>query len=92
MAMNPEIPAKSPFKFLDPYGKDDINFFFGRDEEIEKLYQSVNKNRIVLVYGLSGTGKTSLVQCGLTERFDVTDWVPFFIRRGCNLNASLKKH
>jgi hypothetical protein len=82
---------KSPFKFLDPYGKDDISFFFGREGEIEKLYQSVNKNRIVLVYGLSGTGKTSLVQCGLADRFDVTDWIPFFVRRGANLNTSLRE-
>lgn len=84
-------PRKSPFKFLDPFGKDDISYFFGREGEIDKLYQAVNKNRIVLVYGLSGTGKTSLVQCGLADRFDVTDWVPFFIRRGCNLNTSLRE-
>jgi hypothetical protein len=84
-------PQKSPFKFLDPYGKEDVNFFFGRETEIDKLYQSVNKNRIVLVYGLSGTGKTSLVQCGLTDRFDATEWIPFFVRRGANLNDSLRE-
>ena len=33
-------PNKSPFKFLDPFGKDDISFFFGRESEIDKLYQS----------------------------------------------------
>lgn len=79
----------SPFKFLDAYTKNDGDIFFGRDAEIEQLYQSVNKNRIVLVYGQSGTGKTSLVQCGLSNRFEVTDWVPFWIRRGKNINGSL---
>lgn len=80
---------KSPLKFLDPYAKEDGDFFFGRDTEIAQLYESVNKNRLVLVYGQSGTGKTSLVQCGLANRFEVTDWLPFFIRRGNNINESL---
>lgn len=82
--------VSSPFKFLDAYTKQDGDIFFGRDAEIEQLYQSVNKNRIVLVYGQSGTGKTSLVQCGLSNRFEVTDWVPFWIRRGKNINRSLQ--
>lgn len=79
----------SPFKFLDPYGRDDFNIFFGRDEEIKQLYQHIRKNRLVLIYGTSGTGKTSIVQCGLTNRMDDTDWAPFFIRRGDNINDSL---
>jgi ABC-type dipeptide/oligopeptide/nickel transport system ATPase component len=81
----------SPFKFLDPYGKGDSEIFFGRDEETELLYQYVNKNRLVLVYGTSGTGKTSLVQCGLANRLEVTDWIPFFIRRGKDINAALRE-
>jgi len=85
----PDREIRSPFKFLDPYARKDGEIFFGRDEEVETLYQFVNKNRLVLVYGQSGTGKTSLVQCGLANRFEVTDWVPFFIRRGKNINASL---
>ncbi|RPE05370.1 ATP-binding protein [Chitinophaga lutea] len=80
----------SPFKFLDPYGRDDYNIFFGRDEEIRQLYQHIHKNRLVLVYGTSGTGKTSIVQCGLMNRMEDTDWTPFFIRRSENINDSLK--
>lgn len=79
----------SPFKFLDPFEKKDKDFFFGRTEEVEKLYYYVNTNRLVLLYGISGTGKTSLVKCGLTNRLDVTDWMPFYIRRGKNINDSL---
>ncbi|WP_343702379.1 ATP-binding protein [Chitinophaga sp.] len=80
----------SPFKFLDPYGRDDYNIFFGRDKEIKQLYQYIHKNRLVLVYGTSGTGKTSIVQCGLMNRMEDTDWTPFFIRRGENINESLR--
>ena len=81
----------SPFKFLDPYQKKDNHIFFGREEEVEKLYQYVNKNRLVLVYGPSGSGKTSVIQCGLANRFEVTDWIPFFIRREHDINASFFK-
>lgn len=82
---------RSPFKFLDPYSRGDQDIFFGRKEEVETLYQYVNKNRKVLVYGQSGTGKTSLIQCGLANRFEVTDWLPFFIRRGSDINQSLNQ-
>jgi len=79
----------SPFKFLDPYEKGDYDFFFGRDKEEDLLFQAVNKNRLVLVYGQSGTGKTSLIKCGLANRFESTDWLPFFIRRGQNIMDSI---
>ncbi|MFN0033647.1 MAG: NACHT domain-containing protein [Saprospiraceae bacterium] len=80
---------KSPFKFLDAYTADDRNQFWGREEEIDALYGMVAQNRLILVYGQSGTGKTSLVQCGLASRFDSTDWLPLFVRRQGDLNRSL---
>lgn len=80
---------KSPFKFLDAYTLDDRQAFFGREDEVATLYEMVAKNRLILVYGQSGTGKTSLIQCGLAARFDATDWYPLFIRRQTDINQSL---
>ena len=80
----------SPFKLLDAYTAADKTAFWGRDEEIADLYGMVTKNRLMLVYGQSGTGKTSLVQCGLASRFDLTDWYPVFVRRQNDLNQSLE--
>jgi hypothetical protein len=82
---------KSPFKFLDAYTWADREAFFGREEETENLYQMVFKSPLMLVYGQSGTGKTSLVQCGLASRFDGADWNPFLIRRQDNLNDSIRQ-
>jgi hypothetical protein len=82
---------KSPFKFLDAYTAEDRDVFLGRSEEIADLYSTVMKNRLVLVYGQSGTGKTSLIQCGLANQFDATDWLPIFIRRENDLNRSLNQ-
>lgn len=80
---------KSPFKFLDPFTLSDREMFFGRDKEIKELYKLVFKTPLLLVYGLSGTGKTSLIQCGLASQFDGPDWLPLWIRRQANLNESL---
>lgn len=77
-----------PFKFLDPYTKEDKVFFFGRDEEINYLYEIVIQTNIVFVYGPSGSGKTSLIQCGLASRFQDTDWFELFIRKGDNISES----
>ncbi|MCP4152865.1 MAG: hypothetical protein GY757_34350, partial [bacterium] len=81
----------SPFKFLDPYGKEDKEIFFGRDKEIELLYETTFKTNLLLIYGQSGTGKTSLVQCGLANRFRDSDWFDITIRRGDNINETLRR-
>ncbi len=80
-----------PFKFLDAYGKNDTNVFFGREEEIADMYQMIFQANILLVYGASGTGKTSLIQCGLASKFQAHDWLSLYIRRGDNINKSLAK-
>lgn len=80
---------KSPFKFLDSYTREDRAVFFGRDQEITELYRRVFESKMLLVYGISGTGKSSLVNCGLASRFDESDWLPLNVRRGDNIIDSL---
>lgn len=83
------MPLNSPFKFLDAYGKEDKDIFFGRDDEVEQLYEMVFQSNLTLVYGQSGTGKTSLVQCGLANRFAQSDWFNVYIRRNEDINQSM---
>ncbi len=80
-----------PFKFLDSYTLEDRDIFFGRDEEIEILYEMVFQTKILLVYGASGTGKTSLIQSGLAGKFETHDWLSLFVRRKENINKSLQE-
>jgi Leucine-rich repeat (LRR) protein len=80
-----------PFKFLDAYTAADKDIFFGRDEEIKQLYQMIYQSDTLLLYGASGTGKTSLIQCGLASQFEQHDWLDIFVRRNKNLNESLEK-
>jgi len=85
------MQKKYPFKFLDSYTREDKDFFFGRTDEIEDLYKMCFQSNILLVYGTSGTGKTSLIQCGLANKFQSYDWSSLFIRRGKNLIYALDK-
>lgn len=79
----------SPFKFLDPYGREDAAQFFGRERETAQLYNAVFSANLTLLYGASGTGKTSLIRCGLANKFFDSDWQPLFIRRGDDINRTL---
>lgn len=82
---------ESPFKFLDSFTKQDQELFFGRDDEIELLYQKIFKSKLMLVYGASGVGKTSLIQCGLASKFSDENWFSISIRRQNNINDSIFK-
>jgi formylglycine-generating enzyme required for sulfatase activity/DNA polymerase III delta prime subunit len=80
---------KYPFKFLDSYQKEDIEIFFGREEETEELFEALSGVKHLLVYGPSGAGKTSLIECGLRNQFSDADWYALTIRRGHNMTASV---
>ena len=84
------MSQNSPFKFLEPYTKADHDLFFGRDEEVEQLFELVYEAKMVLVYGPSGVGKTSLIRCGLANRLPETEWYDIYIRRWDNINDSLR--
>ncbi len=84
-----QATTSSPFKFLDSFTRADREIFFGREKEIEELYARVFESNMLLVYGASGTGKTSLIQCGLANKFNESDWMPILVRRGDNMTRSL---
>ncbi|PZN82422.1 MAG: hypothetical protein DM484_06390 [Candidatus Methylumidiphilus alinenensis] len=90
MANEAETPKSSPFKFLDPYGPDDIEMFFGRDEDVAKLYTKLYASPITVLYGESGAGKTSLIQCGLRKRIPLYDMLFVFVRVANNPESALR--
>jgi len=79
----------APFKFLDSYQKDELDVFFGRDKDTERLYDALSGVKHLLVYGPSGAGKTSLIECGLRNQFSDADWLAITVRRGYNLISSV---
>jgi WD40 repeat protein len=55
----------NPFPGLRPFGIEESHLFFGREGQSEDVLVRLSKNRFVAVIGASGTGKSSLIYCGL---------------------------
>jgi WD40 repeat protein len=73
----PEIPPgklpEEPFLFLNRYKRKHAEIFFGRSYYIRELYNRVTDKKsppIILLYGLAGVGKSSLLDAGLTPRLE----------------------
>jgi len=73
----PELPPldlpDKPYRYLDFYRREDAEIFFGRGREIRELYEQVTaagSPPIILFYGQSGVGKSSLLAAGLLPRLE----------------------
>jgi tetratricopeptide (TPR) repeat protein len=55
----------NPFPGLRPFTQEEDYLFFGREEQTLELLARLGSQRFVAVVGTSGSGKSSLVRCGL---------------------------
>jgi WD40 repeat protein len=60
--------------------KAERKLFFGRDHEIRELLHQILSTNLLVVYGKSGLGKTSLLQAGIFPRLRERDLLPLPIR------------
>src|SRR6516225_10036288 len=65
MRMSHSPCPMNPFPGLRPFTQDEDYLFFGREEQTLELLQRLGSHRFVAVVGTSGSGKSSLVRCGL---------------------------
>jgi WD40 repeat protein/tetratricopeptide (TPR) repeat protein len=56
---------RNPFPGLRPFNQEEDYLFFGREEQTLELLSRLANHRLVAVVGSSGSGKSSLVRCGL---------------------------
>ncbi len=68
--MGPRIENKNfnPFPGLRPFAPEESDLFFGREEESEEVLGKLIRNRFVTVIGASGSGKSSLIYCGVLPK------------------------
>jgi tetratricopeptide (TPR) repeat protein len=79
-----DLPA-APFKHLSWFGREDARIFFGRGREIRDLFEAVTRpdgEPIVLLFGATGAGKSSLLAAGLVPRLEATHEVVYLRRDG----------
>ena len=55
----------NPFPGLRPFQEGEEHFFFGREKQTDALIDKLGQTRFLAVIGSSGSGKSSLVNCGL---------------------------
>ena len=72
--------SEHPWIGLAPFTESDREFFAGRGEEIDELLRLVRRDTLTLLYGVSGLGKTSLLQAGLFPALRAEDYLPVPIR------------
>jgi hypothetical protein len=72
--------AQHPWIGLASFTEGDRSFFAGRGDEIEDLLRLVRRDTLTLLYGVSGLGKTSLVQAGLFPALREENILPVPIR------------
>lgn len=56
---------KSRYRGVQPYKTSDQQLFFGRDEDIENLHDFILLEKMVVLFGKSGYGKSSLLNAGI---------------------------
>ncbi len=62
--------SKSPFMGLNYFRSEDTRLFFGRTSETLRLCRAIDRFPLVLLYGQSGVGKSSILNAGLLPRME----------------------
>jgi WD40 repeat protein len=61
----PPIPKRNPYKGLQSFNEEDRELFYGRGRVIAELRAQCEANRLLVVSGVSGIGKSSVVKAGV---------------------------
>ncbi|MGL1889164.1 MAG: High-affnity carbon uptake protein Hat/HatR [Reichenbachiella sp.] len=54
-----------PFPGLRPFGVEESHLFFGREGQSDEVLMKLSENKFIGILGASGSGKSSLMYCGL---------------------------
>ncbi|WP_217213791.1 WD40 repeat domain-containing protein [Streptomyces sp. AC550_RSS872] len=60
--------ASAPYRGLARFEPDDRHLFFGRDRMVDEVGELVCEHRFAVLFGPSGSGKSSLLRAGLIPR------------------------
>ncbi len=67
-----KIPNIAPRKYrypgVTPFTTEQSSIFFGRQHDTDELYRLIRREPLVVLYGKSGLGKSSLINAGIIPR------------------------
>jgi len=61
--------TKRRFPGINPFQTEEQDRFFGRDDDIRELHALIALEKVVVLFGKSGHGKSSLLNAGIVPRF-----------------------
>ena len=81
------VPTRNPYRGLEAFEQADADDFHGRDRAVAEMVDVLERERLLVVVGPSGIGKSSAVKAGLlpalaggaiagSETWLVTEMVP----------------
>ena len=88
MAEHLQLDAQSPWPGLASFGEGDQPYFRGREREADELARLVRRERLTVLFGRSGLGKSSLLAAGLFPRLRSDLHLPLVVRIGYAAQAS----
>ncbi len=74
------LSAQEPWPGLASYAEEDADYFAAREAERDELLERVLQHRLTVLYGLSGLGKSSLLQAGLFPMLRTHQCLPVYVR------------
>ncbi len=75
-----DVRSTEPFPGPRYFEAHDAEFFFGRDEDVERILPIVLSSRATLLHARSGAGKTSLLNVLVTPRLEAHGVRPIRVR------------
>ena len=70
---------KNPFKGPRSYEEEDRSIFFGRSREVDDITKLISQNSVLIIYGKTGIGKSSIIKAGLQPAVKNNDYLPVYI-------------
>lgn len=82
---------KDRYPGLTPFDKGQSTIFFGRDREKKGLFYQVCLEKMVVLFGKSGLGKSSLLNAGVSPMLEKNGYLPIRIRFTSGSQASTEE-
>ena len=76
------LNTQNPWPGLTAFTEKQHEFFYGREQESHELFSCVKRERLTVLFGKSGLGKTSLLQAGLFPQLRNAAYLPVYVRLG----------
>ena len=73
-------PLERPYRGIKTFTEEYKDSFYGRKLQVEELNRLIQNNRLTVIYGKSGIGKSSLINAGLIPALRKSFFLPILIR------------